>query len=79
MSPTTSPVTLSLKVMVTGIGVTLVGSAAVEVMITEGTELSKVLDKILEALLPFVAASTALFTATLTDTNPIAVGVMLAV
>jgi hypothetical protein len=42
MSPTTNPVTLSLNVMVTGMGDTLVGSVAVEETITVGATLSNV-------------------------------------
>jgi len=42
MSPATKPVTFSLKVMVTGIGDTLVGSAAVEETTTVGSILSNV-------------------------------------
>ena len=79
MSPTANPVTLSLKVMVTGIGDKLVGSVAVEVMTTVGPTLSKVLDKILEAVFPFVAASATAPASKLTVTIPAAVGVMLAV
>jgi len=40
MSPTTKPVTVSLNVMVTGIGLTAVVFAAVEVIATVGAALS---------------------------------------
>ncbi len=79
ISPKTNPVTLSLKVIVTGIGDTLVGSAAVEVMATEGATLSYVLVRMLEAVFPLLVPSTATLAATLTVTGPAAVGVMLAV
>jgi len=79
MSPTTNPVTLSLKVMVMGIGEKLVGSVAEVVMITVGAMLSYVLDSTLETIFPLVAASFAALAATLTVTGPAAVGVMLAV
>ena len=76
MSLRINPVTLSLKVKVTGIGDTFVGSVAVEVMTRVGDSLSYVLDKILEAVFPLVAASAAAPAATLTLTSPAAEGVM---
>jgi hypothetical protein len=79
ISPTLKPVTLSLNVMVTGIGDSLVGSATVEEMTTVGATLSYVLERRFEAVLPLLVASTATLAATLTVTDPAAVGVMLAV
>lgn len=78
MSPATNPVTLSLNVMVTGMGDRLVGSVDVEVMTTVGGILSYVLDSKFEAMFPLAAASVATFSATLTVTGPAPDGVILA-
>lgn len=79
MSPTTNPETLSLNVMVTGIGDVPVGLVAVVEMMTVGAILSNVLDSTLEAVFPLVAASAAAFAGMLTVTEPAAAGVMLTV
>ena len=79
MSPSTKPVTLSLKVKVTGIGDTFVGFVAVEDTTTEGSELSYVLENTFEAVFPMADPFTAASAATLTSTSPAAVGVMLVV
>ena len=70
ISPAINPVTLSLNVMVTGIGETLVGSAALDVMTTVGATLSNTLVRLVAIVLLFVAASIATLAATLTVTVP---------
>jgi hypothetical protein len=76
ISPTTKPVTLSLNVIVTGIGEVFVVADAVDVMLTVGTVLSYVLLSCVAAVLLLPAASVATPAAMSTVTAPWALGVM---
>ena len=75
ISPTTKPVTLSLKVIVTGIGDVFVTEALVEVAVTVGAVISYITDSVEEAAFPTPAASAAESRAIETSTEPSIVGV----
>ena len=79
ISPSTKPVTLSLKKKVTSMGETLVGLVIAVLAVIDGARLSYVIFNVLLAALPFVAASAALLAATLTLTMPCPTGVISAV